>query len=176
VTRGATEAQIAAWRILVKVLRARYDIPLDHVYAHNWIDFKDARYCEGCALATMARQWASRGVSNRLRHPAEEARDHAGSPRALFERDLVVLGLGDAALIEIVVESEIARLGDVETLLADKHGVAVEKGADPGASGEARSFEITNSDGSSPCATIACSSCGSLRMNSGKIRRRWIAA
>ena len=57
VTRGPTEAQIAAWRILVKVLRARYGIPLDRVYAHNWIDFKDARYCEGCALATMARQW-----------------------------------------------------------------------------------------------------------------------
>jgi hypothetical protein len=57
VTRGVTDAQIAAWRILVKVLRARYGIPLDHVYAHNWIDFKDARYCEGCALATMARQW-----------------------------------------------------------------------------------------------------------------------
>jgi hypothetical protein len=57
VTRGATEAQIAAWRILVRVLRARYQIPLDHVYAHNWIDFKDARYCEGCALATMAREW-----------------------------------------------------------------------------------------------------------------------
>jgi hypothetical protein len=57
VTREATEAQVAAWRILVKVLRARYGIPLDHVYAHNWIDFKDKRYCEGCALATMARQW-----------------------------------------------------------------------------------------------------------------------
>ena len=57
VTRGATEAQIAAWQVLVRVLRARYGIPLDHVYAHNWIDFKDARYCEGCALATMARQW-----------------------------------------------------------------------------------------------------------------------
>src|SRR3984957_12828599 len=57
VTRGATEQQIAAWRILVKVLRARYSIPLDHVYAHNWIDFKDARYCEGCALATLAREW-----------------------------------------------------------------------------------------------------------------------
>jgi hypothetical protein len=57
VTRGATEAQVAAWRILVRVLRARYGIPLDHVYAHNWIDFKDARYCEGCALATLARQW-----------------------------------------------------------------------------------------------------------------------
>ncbi|WP_166307297.1 peptidoglycan recognition family protein [Bradyrhizobium sp. 26S5] len=57
VTKGATDAQIAAWRVLVRVLRARYGIPLDHVYAHNWIDFKDARYCEGCALATMARQW-----------------------------------------------------------------------------------------------------------------------
>ena len=57
VTREATEAQVVAWRVLVKVLRARYGIPLDHVYAHNWIDFKDARYCEGCALATLARQW-----------------------------------------------------------------------------------------------------------------------
>ena len=57
VTRGATEAQVSAWRILVKVLRARYRIPLDRVYAHDWIDFKDARYCEGCALATLARQW-----------------------------------------------------------------------------------------------------------------------
>ena len=57
VTRGATEEQIAAWRILVKVLRARYGIPLDRVYAHNWIDYKDARYCEGCALATLAKQW-----------------------------------------------------------------------------------------------------------------------
>src|SRR5450755_928092 len=57
VTRGATEAQIEIGRILVAVLRARYGIPLDRVYAHNWIDFKDARYCEGCALATLARQW-----------------------------------------------------------------------------------------------------------------------
>ncbi len=57
VARPATEAQIAAWRILVKVLRARYRIPQNRVYAHNWIDFKDARYCEGCALATLARQW-----------------------------------------------------------------------------------------------------------------------
>jgi hypothetical protein len=57
VTRPATEAQIAAWRVLVEVLMARYGIPLDHVYAHNWIDFKDARYCEGCALATLAQQW-----------------------------------------------------------------------------------------------------------------------
>jgi N-acetyl-anhydromuramyl-L-alanine amidase AmpD len=57
VTRPATEAQIAAWRILVRILRARYGISPGHVYAHNWIDFKDARYCEGCALATLAREW-----------------------------------------------------------------------------------------------------------------------
>ena len=57
VTRPATQAQIDAWRVLVKVLRARYGIPLDHVYAHNWIDYKDKRYCEGCALATLARDW-----------------------------------------------------------------------------------------------------------------------
>jgi hypothetical protein len=57
VTRGPTELQVAAWRILVKVLRLRYGIPLERVYAHNWIDFKDARYCEGCALATLAREW-----------------------------------------------------------------------------------------------------------------------
>src|SRR4030081_866870 len=56
VTRGATEAQDAAWRILVRLLRARYGIPIERVYAHNWIDYKDARYCEGCALATLARQ------------------------------------------------------------------------------------------------------------------------
>ena len=57
VTRPATDAQVAAWRILLKLLRARYGIPLEHVYAHNWIDLKDPRYCEGCALATMAREW-----------------------------------------------------------------------------------------------------------------------
>ena len=57
VTHGATEAQIAAWKILVKVLRARYGIAAERIYAHNWIDYKDARYCEGCELATLARQW-----------------------------------------------------------------------------------------------------------------------
>ena len=57
VTRGPTEAQIAAWRVLVKVLRLRYNIPLARVYAHNWIDYKDARYCEGCELAKLAREW-----------------------------------------------------------------------------------------------------------------------
>nr|WP_249816443.1 peptidoglycan recognition family protein [Bradyrhizobium sp. 159] len=57
VAAGPTEAQVAAWKILVKVLRMRYGIPADRVYAHNWIDYKDARYCEGCWLATLARVW-----------------------------------------------------------------------------------------------------------------------
>jgi len=57
VTTAPTEAQVAAWKILVKVLRARYDIPAGRVYAHNWIDYKDARYCEGCTLSTLAREW-----------------------------------------------------------------------------------------------------------------------
>ncbi|MDU3133846.1 MAG: N-acetylmuramoyl-L-alanine amidase, partial [Bradyrhizobium sp.] len=55
VTTPATEAQIAAWRVLSKLLRLRYRIPRDRIYAHNWIDYKDARYCEGCALAELAR-------------------------------------------------------------------------------------------------------------------------
>lgn len=55
VRRPVTEAQMAAWKILVRVLMARYDIPSDRVFAHNWIDFKDRRYCEGCQLAIVAR-------------------------------------------------------------------------------------------------------------------------
>ena len=51
----ATAAQRAAWDILVRVLQARYAIPAERIYAHNWIDFKDARYCEGCDLARHAR-------------------------------------------------------------------------------------------------------------------------
>jgi hypothetical protein len=50
-----TEAQTAAWRMLVRVLQTRYGISSDHVYAHNWIDYKDSRYCEGCELAKIAR-------------------------------------------------------------------------------------------------------------------------
>ena len=57
--RAATPAQVAAWKILVQILRARYSIPAERIYAHDWIDFKDGRYCEGCALATLARQWGN---------------------------------------------------------------------------------------------------------------------
>jgi hypothetical protein len=55
VRKPPTDAQIAAWRVLVRVLQTRYDIPDDRVYAHNWVDYKDRRYCEGCDLARIAR-------------------------------------------------------------------------------------------------------------------------
>jgi hypothetical protein len=55
VRKPPTDAQIAAWRVLVRVLQTRYDIPDERVFAHNWIEFKDRRYCEGCELARIAR-------------------------------------------------------------------------------------------------------------------------
>ena len=58
VGRPATAAQAQAWLTLVRFLQERYDIPADRIYAHNWIDYKDRRYCEGCELATLARKLA----------------------------------------------------------------------------------------------------------------------
>ena len=58
VAKPVTEEQKRAWLLLVRFLQERYGIPPDHVYAHNWIDFKDQRYCEGCELGTLARKLA----------------------------------------------------------------------------------------------------------------------
>ena len=58
VAKPATREQAQAWLILVRFLQERYDIPAENIYAHNWIDFKDRRYCEGCDLATLARKLA----------------------------------------------------------------------------------------------------------------------
>ena len=55
VRKPATEQQVAAWLVLVTFLQERYGIPVERVYAHNWIDYKDRRYCEGCDLAERAR-------------------------------------------------------------------------------------------------------------------------
>lgn len=55
VTRPATAEQVRAWSVLARFLQARYGIAADRFYAHNWIDYKDARYCEGCDLARQAR-------------------------------------------------------------------------------------------------------------------------
>jgi hypothetical protein len=56
VRKPATAEQTTAWLVLVRFLQERYAIPADRIYAHNWIDYKDARYCEGCDLATAARK------------------------------------------------------------------------------------------------------------------------
>jgi hypothetical protein len=55
VAKPVTPEQMQAWLALVRFLQERYRIPADAVYAHNWIDYKDARYCEGCDLAQAAR-------------------------------------------------------------------------------------------------------------------------
>ena len=53
-----TPEQFAAGLLLIRFLQTRYGIPADRIYAHNWIDYKDARYCEGCDLAQRARATA----------------------------------------------------------------------------------------------------------------------
>ena len=52
----ATEAQREALSKLLPFLQERYRIPPDRIYAHNWVDYKDARYCEGCELGDIARK------------------------------------------------------------------------------------------------------------------------
>jgi hypothetical protein len=56
VAKPATSEQAKAWLLLVRFLQERYGILPENIYAHNWIDFKDRRYCEGCDLATLARK------------------------------------------------------------------------------------------------------------------------
>jgi hypothetical protein len=51
-----TPAQMSAWLTLLPFLQERYGIVAEHIYAHNWIDFKDPRYCEGCELALAGRK------------------------------------------------------------------------------------------------------------------------
>ena len=55
VRKPATPEQTAALLKLLPFLQERYRIPPEKIYAHNWIDFKDHRYCEGCELADAAR-------------------------------------------------------------------------------------------------------------------------
>ena len=56
VAKPVTPAQVRAWLSLAPFLQERYGIPPQNIYAHNWIDFKDRRYCEGCDLAALARK------------------------------------------------------------------------------------------------------------------------
>lgn len=67
VAKPVTPAQVKAWLLLLPFLQERYGVAPDRVYAHNWIDFKDKRYCEGCELAALARKLGYRpqGSGNR---------------------------------------------------------------------------------------------------------------
>jgi hypothetical protein len=56
VRKPVTPEQMRTWLVLVRFLQERYGIAAEHVYAHNWIDYKDHRYCEGCDLGTEARK------------------------------------------------------------------------------------------------------------------------
>ena len=58
VARPVTPEQMQAWLALVRFLQERYGIAAENIYAHNWIDYKDTRYCEGCELAHAARALA----------------------------------------------------------------------------------------------------------------------
>jgi hypothetical protein len=58
VAKPVTPEQMQAWLALVRFLQERYRIAANAIYAHNWIDFKDVRYCEGCDLAQAARSLA----------------------------------------------------------------------------------------------------------------------
>jgi len=56
VAKPVTPEQVRAGLLLIRFIQERYGIPAANIYAHNWIDFKDRRYCEGCDLATVARK------------------------------------------------------------------------------------------------------------------------
>ncbi len=58
VAKPLTPEQFTAGLALVRFVQERYGIAAGRVYAHNWIDYKDARYCEGCALAERVRAQA----------------------------------------------------------------------------------------------------------------------
>ena len=47
VRKPPTPEQFAAWLVLVRFLQERYGIPAERVYAHNWIDYKDAPLLRG---------------------------------------------------------------------------------------------------------------------------------
>lgn len=84
VRRPPTDAQIAAWRILVKVLQTRYNIPAERVFAHNWIDYKDRRYCEGCDLAKLAREQGTMVAAHDAASPQGVAGPQVKPPERLL--------------------------------------------------------------------------------------------
>lgn len=77
VRKPPTSEQTAAALALTRFLQERYGIAADHIYAHNWIDYKDARYCEGCALAAAVRK---QGYVPTSREPGAASRVEAPAP------------------------------------------------------------------------------------------------
>jgi hypothetical protein len=77
VRKPLTPEQFTAGLLLVKFLQERYSIPPERIYAHNWIDYKDSRYCEGCELAERARAQAYRPGQGEPK-PASDVKAPAG--------------------------------------------------------------------------------------------------
>lgn len=77
VRKPPTPEQTAAALVLVRFLQERYGIPVERVYAHNWIDYKDARYCEGCELAEKIR---AQGYVPSRREPEAASSVKASAP------------------------------------------------------------------------------------------------
>jgi hypothetical protein len=73
-----TPEQFAVSLLLLRFLQERYGIPAERIYAHNWIDYKDARYCEGCELALRARAQAYRPGQDELPKPSDVMTPAAG--------------------------------------------------------------------------------------------------
>ena len=74
---------------------------------------------------------------------------------------------GPHELVEVIQKLHVVRFGDGEMPVVEEHGVVIEaRPANGTVAGVARSLEITNCDGSSPCAIMVSSTFGSLRMNS----------
>ena len=128
VAKPVTPQQMQAWLRLVPFLQERYGIAAENIYAHNWIDYKDSRYCEGCELASRRGSGGGGSVSDRLRHPAKQPADQAG-PSAFCWHFLVQR---HAARVKIIEEPDVVRFGDRKILVADEHRVVVEERPDEG--------------------------------------------
>ena len=82
--KPATQAQHDALSKLLPFLQERYRIPPERIYAHNWIDYKDARYCEGCELARGGAEAglpSDRGVSVIEVAPTDDLRNYRTNSR-----------------------------------------------------------------------------------------------
>ena len=113
--KPATPEQVAAWLDPGAVPAGALWHSGENIYAHNWIDYKDHRYCEGCELAErrtrQSRQPKRRGFSriqNASATIAPQTRStgaafptqFSGTPlrAALLRRSLLAAGSGRRAV------------------------------------------------------------------------------